>query len=1696
MSTQHLHRVFLITLTCLCLVGAVSADVVYVKGDATGDNNGTSWQDAFRFLQDALAWASAGDEIWVAAHTYRPDETTNDPNGTGNRNATFQLISGVTVYGGFDGTETELTERDTTANITILSGDLTGDDDPNIPATLTENSYHVVTGSGVDATAVLDGFTVRAGMASGPDSGNRGAGMLIVGGSPIVRNCQFLDNRHGDSWPLFGGGAMFNESSSPTVISCVFRHNSGGDFAGGMCNVTPLGERQPVLLRAEHPGKAGSVGAERDCYQVTVIDCLFAANDGHDGGAVYNNREVATQFVNCRFLANTAAYGAGIYNRNWCGTAMVNCAFVANGSAVTNEVPLSLVNCTFSTNGVAVQSGNSSTQLTNCIVWGNAVGLDGAPSVTYSDIQDPNGAVYSGAGNISADPLFIRTPSSGPDESWGTADDDYGDLHIKLPSGCIEAGSNVALPADTYDLDSDGDTTEPLPVDLTGATRVLDGEGNGTPTVDMGAYEYAGPPFSGVLYVKRDTPAGDDGLTWETAFDELRGQALAYAAAGASDVRPVQVWVAAGNYKPYGPVSDPGDPGRARSFVLANNVQLYGGFVGTETALEQRTIPIALDRQTILSGDLLGDDEQPGGTNGENSLRIVTCESANVSTRLDGFIVERGTNTSWAMDPKGAGIYISNASPVVANCTVRWNHAAGAIYGGGGIGIAVTGTSSPLILGCAFYENVSPAAAFLNHGTGVPWLVNCVFSGNHGRYSGTLETYGGNLVNCTFVHNWVDNNEGAVITGYGCDISNCIVWGNILGTPIGISSGSVRYSCVEGGYAGDGNINADPLFKDADGGYELADTDLRLLQGSPCIDAGSDPNVPEWITTDIVGMPRFVDGNGDGNMTVDMGAYEWSEHCPPQVCPGPRVWANPLGGFFQDDNNWALSAPDATTDAVFMLDANYAVTFDADAASKRLIARRGEVTYDFGGGAFRGYDLYSTSPLGALVVAEQADDDAFVTITGNGELYTPFGSVAAIGSADNCNGGVHVTGADTSVFFGGDLCVGCAGTGTLSVTAGASVTSFTAAIADLPGAFGLAQVSDPNSVWDIPFFLVVGNAAPLTGDPVATLQVDSGGTVNVGPGGILVLQNGQVVGDGTINGDVVSIGTVGPGLSPGILTINGEYEQVSRIPGFGQDSGRLVLEVTGVQPGEYDQLIVNGPVKLGGGLFVQCPPGFVPLDELDLPLILAPLRTGDSRFDVGFFPGITGNRFLTVTYPQRGAGDVHLITLPLPGDVDFQNPENVALAGVPNSVAVGKFDADELDDLIVTVPGTSGQPGTAVVLLTRFDPNGAYAPATASYTVGIGPCAAAVGDFDLQPGLDIAVVNSGEDLNSVGDVCVLTNIGGTGTFNPVTPDTTFVVGHYPHGITTADFNKDGLLDLAVANTADDTVQILLGGERGLFTPWPQLLQTDEMPGVFTVDPFDPDNDDDPDIALTCGSGVVTVFVNTFTPEGGLAFNGALNLLVGQDPVQLAAGNLTQTPGRTDLVVVNKIDGTVSIILNTSTGPDAVSFAPAVDLPVRENPVGSLPRSLALLDLDEDDDLDIAVVAKNDQDVVVARVLRNDLSGAQLAFAPAADLDAGTEPVAVAAGDLNGDTKDDLIAVGGATGRSGGVVIRLNSPPPGFDDLDGDGDVDGDDFVLFCACMAGPEMTPPLDCGGADLDTDQDVDLRDLSGFQTLFNPSR
>ena len=407
------------------LLWQIPPPIIYVDADATGGaNNGTSWSDAYLYLQDALAVAVFGDYIFVAQGTYKSDANTANPDGSGDRTATFQLINGVGLYGGYAGYgATDLNERNTELYQTILSGDLDGNDvqvsdpcDLLTEPTRAENSYHVVTSSGTDLDAVLDGFTITAGNANGTDTNGEGGGMRNYLSGPTVVNCTFSGNSAAD-----GGGGMDNDSGDAIVINCTFSRNSAMADGGGMCNdnfvsqegsptVTncTFNENWAVLgggmsnyddsrtvvsncVFSNNSAKERGGAMSNDISSPTVTDCTFSDNSaGKRGGGMDSNSSSPT-VTNCTFSNNNSAeWGGGMWNFSTSNPTVTNCVFIGNSGSAgaagmhnhTNSSPI-VTNCTFSNNsglngGGMFNAFNSNPTIINCTFSGNSAVNSGA----------------------------------------------------------------------------------------------------------------------------------------------------------------------------------------------------------------------------------------------------------------------------------------------------------------------------------------------------------------------------------------------------------------------------------------------------------------------------------------------------------------------------------------------------------------------------------------------------------------------------------------------------------------------------------------------------------------------------------------------------------------------------------------------------------------------------------------------------------------------------------------------------------------------------------------------------------------------------------------------------------------------------------------------------------------------------------------------------------------------------------------------------------------------------------------------------------------------------------------------------------------------------------------------------------------------------------------------------------------------
>lgn len=364
-------RFFMVWTVCLFLNDNLNAATWYVAPVSAGLGNATSWANAANDLQAVINSVSAGDEIWVAAGTYIPNRRGDalgvmTPN---NRYNSFVTKDGVAIYGGFAGTETLLSQRNYTANISILSGDFNGDDivtgtGNSLGFTAnTENAYHVFISVSDGTATVLDGFTIIGGC------GNAAANASItIEGVPHQPD---------------EGGGIFIRLSSMQVRNCVIKNNYCNNFGAGL-----------------YFGNSNA----------TLSNCLITNNGsligvGNAGGMfIYNG---ATPLIsNCAFIGNKATgLGGGIYILGASSPTVVNSVFYNNDGA----------------NGGALYNSAAGT-VKNSIIWGNATGGIAGTTV-FVDHSIVQGG-YTGTGNSSSDPLFINAADAdGADNVWGNSDD-------------------------------------------------------------------------------------------------------------------------------------------------------------------------------------------------------------------------------------------------------------------------------------------------------------------------------------------------------------------------------------------------------------------------------------------------------------------------------------------------------------------------------------------------------------------------------------------------------------------------------------------------------------------------------------------------------------------------------------------------------------------------------------------------------------------------------------------------------------------------------------------------------------------------------------------------------------------------------------------------------------------------------------------------------------------------------------------------------------------------------------------------------------------------------------------------------------------------------------------------------------------------------------------------------------------------
>jgi hypothetical protein len=892
---------------------------IFVDAGAVGGNDGTSWADAYTDLQDALAAATAGDVIWVAAGTYKPTPGTD-------RTVSFVLPDSVGVYGGFLGNETNLSQRNYVLNETILSGDI------GAAADSSDNSYHVVDGTNTSSMTALDGFTVEWGNATAYSIsyGAYGGGILVWYGLPIVRNVVCRHNH-----ATYRGGGMYYAAADPVQLTNLrFEDNSsgwgGGLYAGGPHQTGPL--------------------------TFTGITCTN--NLAERGGGCYATTSTGggTLFEYVHFEGNTAQYGGGIhgyYSEVRFGDFTGNTATVQGGAAFQDNGGMDLHDLTLEGND-APDGG------------GVYVGCCGG---TYSSIDFLGNAATGGGGAFYVERGPVEVDSS---YFHGNHAVQGGAVYVKNEPAESNPSVFTACNIDSNTADVGGGMWSEGLVDLESSVFSRNAATN-----DGGAFQVAIRTHNLANVLLVDNTAGDKGgaafqyqceATWVncTSSGNLatdRGGAMFNEGCSPTIVNTVLWGDSAGTdgAEIYNNFPVPGSV----PVISYSDIEGCGGSGGGWDTAFGTDAGKNLDQDPLFADAVGGDYRLAAGSpvveNGDNSAPGLPATDLDGGPRIRGVYVDMGVYESQYFCPATPVLYVdetsppggngaswSQAYPTIEDALAMFEQCGGIeeIYGSfagtessvgeralddhptvlsGEVGgsqrednlyhvVTASGTDSSAVLdGFVITRGYAiDAPTTYGGGTyvagGAATLRNLVWVDNYAEYGGALSNDLGDVtvVNAAFVANYAQESGGAFHTALGTTemtnatftgnttqfdfyagsglylgpysnttIHNSILWGNgpsdlissYLATPI------FDHSIVEGsggssswdtafGTDGGGNLDEDPLFVDALAG------DVHLGVGSPAIDAGDD-GAPLIATLDLGGDPRI------SGAAVDMGAYEY-----------------------------------------------------------------------------------------------------------------------------------------------------------------------------------------------------------------------------------------------------------------------------------------------------------------------------------------------------------------------------------------------------------------------------------------------------------------------------------------------------------------------------------------------------------------------------------------------------------------------------------------------------------------------------------------------------------------------------------------------------------------------------------------------------------------------------------------------------
>jgi hypothetical protein len=491
--------------------------VIYVDSSKeTLTGNGLSWSKAFKSLADAFNVINGSPgtylEVWVAKGTYVPTTNLNGKVAPEDvSNATFLMKDGLKLYGGFNGTETQLTQRSPGQHLTSLSGLVKTNGNE-------QHVLNIITMNQAGSVQTVDGFTITEGYANYTHSGG---GIHVDHSSLVLKNCRIIKN---------GNGAVNIFYSTADIQNCYFSDNDNQN-GGAIVNIYGKGSYRNCVFEKNISTKTYSEGA--GIYNLysspSIYNCDFLYNETSNGGsAISNSSESSPLVFNCRFIGNAAAQqvssGGAVKIYINTNPVFVNCLFTKNsasgGGAITSMgmEKTALINCTITNNyaytvggGIIIPTSPAYKPLltiSNSIVWGNKTGSTDPRALNLINTYERESTVGFKVNNsIIGDHYQKGQPSvTFPGSAVMNVDPRFVDtaqllLQLQSNSPAIDAGDNASYPANLA-----------TSVDLSGQPRVSGSK------VDIGAFEMSNIILPLVLseFSGREN-ASDNELRWTTS---------------------------------------------------------------------------------------------------------------------------------------------------------------------------------------------------------------------------------------------------------------------------------------------------------------------------------------------------------------------------------------------------------------------------------------------------------------------------------------------------------------------------------------------------------------------------------------------------------------------------------------------------------------------------------------------------------------------------------------------------------------------------------------------------------------------------------------------------------------------------------------------------------------------------------------------------------------------------------------------------------------------------------------------------------------------------------------------------------------------------------------------------------------------------------------------------------------------------